>query len=505
MISEVNRLYRKTDISIKVEEVSSDPVTRLAMSIRELKSEVVANYQGHEDVTDLVFLFRKILYKITTGLLDYNEILRSEDKDELRASLSLAYKSYPSLFDAHLKKVGNSLKSVLETEGNPLIERVIDSINDQRFEMRDMSVAVVTKKSLIEEERYRVASHLRLTTSVSFFTENGFRVDTEDYDKVIYIGSPNHCGMYATNTFKSESVTFITYDFYDNSFVKRETLNRFGEDRSISTVYEDVEIEQPSMRKKTLLMPPTMEPSELLNRFIMKAQKENQDEDPELIEAMVVYLENNHFIFIPRDVKVKTLTSEGEVNDTKVESIDEGSYIIVRNKSESKLIGEVADEFFLKDRRDEFRDLQLKWKERLIESIKEYGVDRFSYLLRTKHSITYANPIIIKTWIKEETIAPRAIEKLLPALKYDEAEIEETLIATKEIRSAHLKAGRLISKSIMDAISPEMIEIVKERGFHTFESEEFTDVTFNIERVIYIDNEVREVATSQLMKLYKLI
>jgi len=49
------------------------------------------------------------------------------------------------------------------------------------------------------------------------------------------------------------------------------------------------------------------------------------------------------------------------------------------------------------------------------------------------------------------------------------------------------------------------IEIVKERGFHTFESEEFTDVTFNIERVIYIDNEVREVTASQLMKLYKLI
>lgn len=128
-----------------------------------------------------------------------------------------------------------------------------------------------------------------------------------------------------------------------------------------------------------------------------------------------------------------------------------------------------------------------------------------SQILRTKYSIKYATPNSLKNWMKEDTIEPRALEELLTILKYSDQEKKKTLTATKEIRSAHQKAGRLISDKLMKDISTEMLETLKEKGYHTFESKEFNDVTFNIERVIYVDNAVKEVSINQIMKLHKLL
>lgn len=160
--------------------------------------------------------------------------------------------------------------------------------------------------------------------------------------------------------------------------------------------------------------------------------------------------------------------------------------------------------YFLKENTEELRKIQFKWKEKLKRLSQKFGVNRLAQILRTKYSIQSATPNSLKNWMKEDTIEPRPLEELLTVMKYSDQEKKQTIMATKEIRSAHQKAGRLISNKLMKDISSEMLETLKEKGYHTFESKEFNDVTFNIERVIYVDNVVKDISINQVMKLHKL-
>lgn len=78
--------------------------------------------------------------------------------------------------------------------------------------------------------------------------------------------------------------------------------------------------------------------------------------------------------------------------------------------------------------------------------------------------------------------------------------MEEIHRKMKEIRRAHLKAGRLISGKLMNELSIEIFQELKEQGYYTFTSKEFDGASFNIERVVSIDRSVYYVAPYNLMK-----
>ncbi|WP_114167393.1 hypothetical protein [Exiguobacterium sp. TNDT2] len=505
LIEEMNKLYSEMAIEIQVKEIASNPLLLLSKSISRLKVEIDSNYQSYDDVNETLFYLRKVLSKFTTSLLNYNEILKAEEKKHLQLLFSRIRKSYNALYKSHFVDVTESLKGVLEMNENSLTNEVIHNVHTVMQKQNNIKLAIVTKKSLNDEEKEKLITRLNKTEGLNFFTENGFRNEARTYDYTIYIGSPKYCSSYTANTFKSKNVLFIAYDFYDNNFVLREPLKGIGRSQTVSTIYKNVEVINPSIDTKKYIFRDPLEPSEMLNRFIQRAHRENSNEIIDVLEAMVVYLENNRFIFIPKNTKIKTVSAEGKVTYTKVNNLEENSYIIIRNRSDSKLVAEIADLFFLKEKTDEFRNIQSQWKEKLKSISRKFGVNRMSQILRTKYSIKYATPNSLKNWMKEDTIEPRALEELLTILKYSDQEKKKTLTATKEIRSAHQKAGRLISDKLMKDISTEMLETLKEKGYHTFESKEFNDVTFNIERVIYVDNAVKEVSINQIMKLHKLL
>lgn len=504
LIYEMNKLYSEITIKIQVEEIASNPLLAFSKSISRIKVEIDSNYKSYDDVNETLFYLRKVLNKFTTSLLSYNEILEAEEKKQLQLLFSRISKSYNTLYRSHFVDVIESLKDVLETTENNLANKVIHSVSTVIQKQDNIKLALVTKKSLNDVEKEKLITRLDKAKGIYFFTENGFRNETKTYDYTIYIGSPKYFSSYTANTFKSKVISFIAYDFYDNNFLLKEPLKSLGSSETISTIYKNVEVVNPYVDTSKYIFKDSLEPSEMLNRFIQQTNSEDLNDNTDVVEAIVIYLENDRFIFIPKNTQVKTVSAEGKVTYAKVNDLEENSYIIIRNRSDSKLIAEIADMYFLKENTEELRKIQFKWKEKLKRLSQKFGVNRLAQILRTKYSIQSATPNSLKNWMKEDTIEPRPLEELLTVMKYSDQEKKKTIMATKEIRSAHQKAGRLISNKLMKDISSEMLETLKEKGYHTFESKEFNDVTFNIERVIYVDNVVKDISINQIMKLHKL-
>lgn len=90
--------------------------------------------------------------------------------------------------------------------------------------------------------------------------------------------------------------------------------------------------------------------------------------------------------------------------------------------------------------------------------------------------------------------------KLLKALKFTEEEVKEIYSKMQEIKRAHLKAGRLISSILMNELSTKIIRELKEQGYYTFTSREFNGASFNIERVVSIDQSSYLITPYNLMK-----
>ncbi|MEH7200470.1 hypothetical protein V7105_25055, partial [Priestia megaterium] len=117
-----------------------------------------------------------------------------------------------------------------------------------------------------------------------------------------------------------------------------------------------------------------------------------------------------------------------------------------------------------------------------------------------KYHLKTASIASVRSWCNEESICPTELHKLLKALKYDEDQIQEIFNTMKKIQYAHRKAGRIISEKLMNELSKNIFKELQEKGFYTFESKEFNGASFNIERIVSINQSRYLIAPYNLMK-----
>ena len=115
-------------------------------------------------------------------------------------------------------------------------------------------IAIVTKRALTVNERLSINKNLKLEVEITYFTDNGYRKNIETFDEVIFLGNPNYFGEYVKNTFKGKTITFISYDLFNNYFNAKKIFEDIDCRGTYSTIYENIIFGEPAARKVNITL-----------------------------------------------------------------------------------------------------------------------------------------------------------------------------------------------------------------------------------------------------------
>lgn len=498
--SKILDLYDLDACSVLFKHVESKELLVLANGIERFRIETQTKYDNDEHLLEVLGVLKKVFFKFTSSFLPFNKVIDRDLENEMLKKFFQLKRSYPEIFEHIITPIAKSYRKVVEETNNYLHEYLSVYINSNAEV--GMRVALVTKRSLSGEEIMLINTEVKSSIKTYFFTENSFRKSLDTFDYVIYIGNPKYFGEYVTNTFKGKTVTFISYDIFSNSMTPNKVFDEINPNGAYSTIFKNITFGEPSIKKGNINLERSDSTNATVNKFIEEQQNEDSNSS-DLVEANIVYLENERFLFAPRDSKIRVFNPDEKTNFIKqinFKDVEVDDYIVIRNDRDTKLIAEVADQDVLKSRAKYFRTLQSEWKDKLRFNVKKKGIKRVSDILTNRYQINTASSQSLRSWCNEESICPTELPKLLKALKYEKNRLEEIYETMKKIQQAHRKAGRIISEKLMNEISKDIMRELQEKGLYTFKSKEFNGASFNIERIVSIDHSRYLIAPYNLMK-----
>jgi hypothetical protein len=168
-------------------------------------------------------------------------------------------------------------------------------------------------------------------------------------------------------------------------------------------------------------------------------------------------------------------TNEGQgincsdVSKKDADEIDEGDVIIIATDGGGDMIRPVADEILMESGRlEDYRSLQSTWKKKLRELHDNLGHE---YLMRRlKDEGVAVQNANLRYWISSRCIGPgddKVFGGLLKFLGFPE-QSENIKEATRVIRNAHTKAGRILAGKLRDSIKGQSLEQLFELGEQRF-------------------------------------
>jgi hypothetical protein len=496
------KLYEIKNVKVSFKNVDCIELYQFAKIIHQFQQEIISKYENSVDLLDVLRILKRGLFKFTNSLQPYNKVLDQDINKQIIQSLRLIKNSYPTLSDTIISPIAKSLYDLTKLSENQLYKFLSDHIN--KIAKIGMRIAIVSKRNLLPEEPVLINQSIKTHVVIKYFSNNSFRKSLETFDEIIYLGNPQYFNDYVTNTFKAKYITFITYSIFSNKMQKKNVLDKISENSSHSTIFAYVEIDNSFIQKENF----TITEEEMLSTYINTYTESIKDEDRhqyDVVDASIVHLENERILFVPINSKIRIFDPDNPkelIKQIEFKELEEDDYIVLRNERDTKLIAEVADQEILKEQATLFRQLQRKWKKRLIYSVEQKGYKRVGEILKNNHNVSTASAASVRNWCSEESICPTELPFILKAYKYEDKEIKEIFEAMKEIQRAHRKAGRIISTKLMNELSTNtnLVNELRMKGYYTFESKEFNGASFNIERVVAIDKSKHLVSPHNLMK-----
>lgn len=494
-------LYSFEKSNVLFKHIESKELLPLANSIEKFRVEIQNTYENDDHLAEVLNLLKKVFFKLVGSLLPYNRVINKDVEDQILLKFMQIKQSYPELFMKLILPIAKSFKQVIEGTNNNLYDCLCQYINSKA--KAGLKVAIVTKRAITIEERLLIQHELKSFLKVSYYTENSFRKDIEIFDRVVLIGNPDYFSNYVKNTFKARNIIFLSYDIFTNSISPNKVFDDIDKKGVYSTIFENISFGESIQKKSNIALEKTEFLNTELSKFLEEQKNTLEGSSQVAVEACIVYLENDRFLFAPREAKIRVFSPIEKGNLIKqlnFKDIEEDEYIVIRNERDTKLITEVADHDILKTNSIKYRHLQNEWKNKLRYNVKKKGMRKVSEILINKYNINTASMASLRSWCNEESICPTELPKLLNAIKYDEDKIEETYETMKIIQSAHRKAGRIISDKLMKELSNDISKELQEKGYYTFMSREFNGASFNIERIVSIDRTRHLIAPYNLMK-----
>jgi hypothetical protein len=216
----------------------------------------------------------------------------------------------------------------------------------------------------------------------------------------------------------------------------------------------------------------TIENSIRNSKFAKYINPEKSEQEENIIEAVPISFIGGYFAFYKNSANIITATeiinsivenSKQRINIKKPEEIEKGDYVLIR-ETERSLIHELADDILKKDNKDDYREIANRWKKGLNEKIN------FGCTIRKLHEMVIEQGAKIglqtfRNWLNDDDfIAPQDNENLLyisVALNdnYLINNIDKINDVCREVRSAHVRAGMLLSKRLKTGIAKVISEM----------------------------------------------
>lgn len=504
MLNQLSYLYSTSKKSVQLNHVRSEELSQLAETIEQFRRVQENRYRDDRYVQDACSMLRGVFFRFCSSLLPYNEVIDNVRQEELRMKLVQIKHLYPELFTSSVIPIAKALKQVFELQRNYLTEEICRLINNHC----DGEVAIVSKRASTSLEQKGFSNCIKYANEISFYTESGIRNSLKSYKDVFYNGTPAFYGSWAAECLKGDTTYFISYDMFTSKVETRSVFpKQLPRDQVLSTIGKHVKYSGTLEKASSVDIEHLQYSAKETVQRILADQAESESSNIQPVEASIVYLENERFIFVSKEAKIRTFTpntSKDFVKQISFQDLEEDVFIIIRNERDSRLIAEVADLVVLKEDAPQLRTMQEEWKQRLNELVEEMGITQTSIYLSNSHGMNTASTASLRMWCEEDSICPQEFPLLLRVLGYAEDEIKKVQIAMKRIQTAHISAGRYISQKLMSELTTDISGELLEKGWCKFTSRQLNGASFNIERVIAIDHSIHSVMPYNLMKLFAL-
>lgn len=475
--------------------VENEEIRNLYSLSKVFSKEIKTYHEHEEDLINNFYEFRSILSRFFNTIDPYNVVFENYLQNIFQLFHEIKI-GYPNLYNLYGKPILKNIQNIYEkySQTNFIVEALEKKYKD--------SIKLTSNTYIIT--RYKPTTHsiTLINNSIKVYKASDFIKLNIFADNLIFIGSPSTFDGKFSSLFFSKNTYFISYDIFDNQITKRNTFKILKHSDTINTIYSGIHIEKGFKGSNFNIDLGSFEDEFDSSKIIQKYREQSATlHEIETAEAKLVILPNKCYTFIPTQSKLRRLDKDTlELTSIEFNNLEIGDWILFRNNSNTDLIIDVANNI-LGESAVTHRKNQKHWKNRLEGIVKKHGMSKTVRYLQNQ-GIRTANPQNIRNWISEESIGTSNHEKLLRALKYKENNIRIIMNSTEKIRSAHLKAGKEVSKKILEEINPTIIDEIEENGYATFSSKLFDGASFNIEVIQGIDEDTIFIDKSKILKIW---
>ncbi|MDH2888986.1 hypothetical protein MX160_13085 [Bacillus cytotoxicus] len=470
----INSIYNEQK-EVRFFHTYNEKISTLYECCRTFNTELREHYEQEDYLIEIFMDFRKIINRFFTSLDFYGTIFE-EFLHKIFEYFEGIKRHYPELFELYCIPIAKILQELQKEYGqtNFLHEAVVDKFYDDLTE----NTCIVT--------RYRGKSQILKVGefNVPILKDSEYAKQAKFYDIAIFIGSPEFFNQRFSSLFLAKMTYFVSYDIFNNRITYSKSFNILKKDHTINTLLENVTISNGYKGNQFNIdfgqvQEEGFKKEEVLDRHEKSAEKLDAVHK---VEANLVILKNNCYTFLQTGSNVRKIDRDTlRLKKDNTRYIEKGDWLLFRNNTNSDLIIEVANQL-LNDECDKCRKWQARWKKRLRKYIEFYGVKKIIKYLR-KNGVSTANVQYLRNWLSEESISMKQFDELLIALKFKADEIKNIKIASKKLHSVHIRAGREITKTLLDELDESIVDDVDDNGYATFTSHLVKGASFSIEVV----------------------
>ena len=463
--AEVDRVYAcSSEARIHVASVSHSGLAAFSYALRCLDRSL--GDIGDDRIWEWIIRFlRRYRFNICASPLPFDHpAVRSEDYEQRLSQIKSTLAAYPSqaLLGHEVLKCLESLYSVSK---NPLLVEFL------RLRQADPKLALLLKESRLigaVDEYLQSIGFESTIISPSELRQHAV------YDQLVIIGAPQWYPSYVIDSPRAATLTFLNFDSVKgdwnwtptlvNAVVLEPLRSRQVKLASISYSQKNEGTEQDDIYPVVRLE--KIEERTLASSTVGAGRG---------LDGRLVLLDNGYAVFISAQAETKVFSIdldadiEYQVTQKFVRDLVPGSYILLRASGGGDYVSDVADAL-LGENASRLRETQARWKQMLRDHIEEFGIELVAEELE-RLGATKATPGNVNNWISPGFIRQQAPEDLLAVLELIcwVGEPDRLIQEMDAIRRAHIHAGKLIRKELIDLIQQEDLGDLTRLGHQEFQ------------------------------------
>lgn len=421
---------------------------------------------AHEDYwRSKLRLLKSCRFWLCATTLPFNGLTEfyKEKLDNMSQELARSDAIYPQFAESarYLLQQAHCLMSMSD---NPLLEAI------SKLQLSGKSALLLKDSRFIDEVEILLSKTLELR-HLRVITASQLRND-EVYDNVIIVGPMRWFPDYVITAPRAKRFYIVRYQFLGDGwrprtgFIAQSSRGSTTPLPDIVTSNADIEV----VEAEEIL--PTVDWDAFSQQIVRQASAEQ-----EFVDVQLIILDGNRGVFLEvgGSELVIDLRSEDLVHRVKIEQLEPGLFLIVRERGSGDYIVPLANRL-LGEHAAPARAAQRHWKSELRKAVWLRGIDSVLNGLR-RMGARSASTGNLRNWMSdsERKIRPRYFEDFRAIMRYLELldQVENYWKQARRINKAHLMAGVQMKKLLLAEVRKTDLSRLERYGYQAFALSEY--------------------------------